>query len=109
MNPNTLTTTQTVAFDQSTATDHNIHDPGTGRRFICTKIFLYFDASNTVRFESGTTNLSGLMTFQAGDFLELGDGEKPVMIGDALGDIFILRVDVAAQVSGFFSIVEITE
>lgn len=99
---------QNVAFDQNTVADHTIFTPATGSRFVCTKVFLYFDAANTIRFERATTNLSGLMGFATGAYLELGDGEIPVFKGD-IDEAFILRVDTAAQVSGFFNVYEIDQ
>lgn len=92
--------TQTTVINESTAATNEIVVAAAGKKIVVTNIVLVCSAANTVNWEDGTTDISGVMSFAAnGGYSMSGMRLLETTAGNALQ----LTSGSAEQVSGHIS------
>lgn len=107
---------QTVAINGN-ASPITVHATPAGVFFVVFHVFLQAEADVDINFESGTTDLSGLIAFSAalggysggGAEREFKNNGAPIFKGRAAGDNFALTLSAGVQINGFAVIAEVTQ
>ena len=99
---------RTVAVNISSSGDNTVHTVTSGTRFVVYQLWLQAEATVEVTIKSGaSTSISGQIEFATDAEKGWGEGSvKPVFIGRAIGDNFIINLGAAIQVNGFAVVVE---
>lgn len=80
-----------------------IHAAVAGKRWVCTYLFIENDSTTTnLTFRSGSTSITGAITFTANDSRTFGDGTGIVMAAREINESFNVNSSgTAANLSGF--------
>jgi hypothetical protein len=97
---------KTVAFDETVAATYIVHATDAGRKFAVTRWYLQSYGASTMKFMSGTTDISGVFTLGV-SFYSDGGGTNPVLFGVDLGDDFKVVLTGAVRVAGYFVLAQI--
>lgn len=94
----------TKALAASASGDTTLITVPSGYRFHIKRLYLVAAAAVAVKFKSGATDITGVMTLAANQ--EISEGlafvEEPAfLVGQALGDDFIINLGGAVVVGGF--------
>jgi len=90
----------TAVIDESTAATNTIVAAVTSKKIVVKSIVLVCSAANTVNWEDGTTDISGVMSFAANGGYSMSGGN---LLETTAGTLLALTSGSAQQVSGHIS------